>query len=488
MRKYLSTPKELVEELVEELVDLSNSKELVDKKSNKLWKKRLEKGKYGCPEDDWTEAEEYFKKHWWEVLWWKFIKSRKLPLVVVFGLIISILFLLVKLPSWTEFSQNIITEETRQQNNKKGQFTENIIKYHQPEKRFLDWSNLIVRFTIPCLLSFLGWQFQKIDKKKAEDNLSEEAIINYLDSIAKLLLDKELQKELYSDFKIILNKKSRKSFAHAKITSFDNEDNDNHVHDVARIRTITILRRLEGDKKRQALIIRFLRDAELYDFIFRNANLSIINLKEAALKGANFQKANLGNAILNKAALEEADFQATNLANANLAQANLAGANLAGAVLFATNLQETNLEGAQLGGTQLGGANLKQAILHKAKLEGAQLGGANLKQAVLRNAKLNPKPNAKLEEVTVLKKANLQQAILAGANLAGANLAGANLQQAVLVETRNRTSKQIKSARFWEKAIYKGDWNDEKKAWEPTSDNTKFIEYLKKGVTEFRYD
>ena len=175
-----------------------------------------------------------------------------------------------------------------------------------------------------------------------------------------------------------------------------------------------------------------------------DANLGEANLQEADLGKANLQEADLG-----KANLQEANLGGANLQEANLGEANLQDANLGGA-----NLQEANLGGAnlQLGEADLMAGNLAKAILQDADLWGAnfQLGGANLQNAFL-------------------FRANLQDALLLGANLQDAYLEGANL-----------TNEQIKLTCFWRGAIYKGEWNEEKKTYvaiEPN--NTNFIEELK---------
>ncbi len=281
---------------------------------------------------------------------------------------------------------------------------------------------------VPILIAVIGHQLEQRDKERADeqkrrdkkradeqaelergiakDNSSEEAIQAYIDNMAKLLLDKELRKELFPNINDKLNPSGY----------------DNPVRDVARTQTITILRRLEGDQERQIRIIHFLRDTELYEFIFENANLSTINLK-----GSQLSKANLQEATLYKA----------NLQKANLYEANLQEA----------NLYEANLQGAKL---------------HEASLQEVDLSKANLQEANL-------------------SKANLQEADLSEANLQEADLSEANLQETVLVGVEKLTFKQIKLACYWEKAIYKGEWNRDKKIWiaiEP--DNTKFIEELKK--------
>ena len=130
--------------------------------------------------------------------------------------------------------------------------------------------------------------------------------------MAKILLNKERRKELFS-------------YEELKPLYIDNS-----VHDVAQVITITILRRLglkgdelEADKERQERqerIIAFLKDANLYRFIFIKAHLSEINLSGAYLR------TNLHGAYLKKADLHGADLKEANLERANLERANLVDA------------------------------------------------------------------------------------------------------------------------------------------------------------------
>jgi anion-transporting ArsA/GET3 family ATPase len=65
-----------------------------------------------------------------------------------------------------------------------------------------------------------------------------------------------------------------------------------------------------------------------------------------------------------------------------------------------------------------------------------------------------------------LDGANLDGAILNGAILFGANLDGANLNEANLYGAVGLNPERIKSACFWEKAIYTGSkWDKDKKLW-----------------------
>ena len=120
------------------------------------------------------------------------------------------------------------------------------------------------------------------------------------------------------------------------------------------------------------------------------------------------------------------------------------------------------------------GSNLQNALLWHANLQNSKLEGVILENARLSRANLQ---NARLSH------ANLQNGVLIYANLQNAVLTYANLQQAILIEIENLTPQQIKSACFWDKAIYKGKWNRVKRKYvaiEP--DNTNYIEELKKDT------
>ena len=148
---------------------------------------------------------------------------------------------------------------------------------------------------------------------------------------------------------------------------------------------------------------------------------------------------------------ETNDFAGDNLAETtdfskikilDLSRTNLRGANLNGANLNRANLWEANLNGANLNRANLYRAELKGANLIRANLKGANLDGANL-----------------------LNRANLNRGILTTgwliANLDEANLNGANLNGAV-----GLNPEQIKSACFWERAIYtQAKWDKDKKLW-----------------------
>ena len=175
---------------------------------------------------------------------------------------------------------------------------------------------------------------------------------------------------------------------------------------IAQSRTLITLRQLDG--RRKGLLVSFLSEAKL---INQAPELkTIIKLEGADLNSAQLQNINLRNINLNKA---------------NLIQADLEGANLGGA----------QLKNAKLTGIKLQNTSLEHVDLTKAKVDSANLQKANLTGANLTGA-------------------NLQKANLTGANLQKTNISEANISTAQLYGVKDLTNTQIKSACYWEKAIY----------------------------------
>lgn len=210
-----------------------------------------------------------------------------------------------------------------------------------------------------------------LDREIARDRQNEEALQAYFSHMADLLLKEKLSKA-------------------------SNEE----VRNVARVRTLTVVRGL--DAKRKGSVLLFLKDSELID---REA---VIDLSGADLSGASVPAASLNRVNLSEANLSGADLSAANLNKAYLSGTNLSGANLSGADLGGADLFEANLSGA----------NLARAKLGEGKLLGADLRGSCLNNADLREADLSG--------------VNLNVGDLVGANLRGAKLLGADLREADL--------------------------------------------------------
>jgi uncharacterized protein YjbI with pentapeptide repeats len=224
-------------------------------------------------------------------------------------------------PDWTGFGEYIGPEVPQNQK-------------FQRAKTLWDWMQLLI---IPVVLAggvywlnesarqseqAIADQRAQIERNIASDNIQETALQTYLDRMTELLLDKKLRES----------------------------ENNSEVRAVARARTLTVLRRLGGDRK--GALLRFLYEADLLhkDKIvidLRGADLSEVGLSETDLSGANLRGAHLS--------------------ETNLGWANLFGANLIFADLFRANLSEANLSKAGLRGTDLSEADLTGADLTGAK-------------------------------------------------------------------------------------------------------------------------
>jgi hypothetical protein len=197
-------------------------------------------------------------------------------------------------------------------------------------KTLWDWIQLLV---VPLVLAIgafiLNRSERTIERQIAEDRQREVALQTYLDRMADLLLKDKLR-----------TTKKRE------------------VRDVARIRTLTVLRGL--DKRRKGIVLRFLYEAGL---ISKEPiiNLDRADLKGAYLAGANLNGANLTGSFLSEAFLEGVDLSGAKLNKVFLDKAFLGGANLSGADLTEAYLTETNLIGVNLTGAKILERQLRSA-------------------------------------------------------------------------------------------------------------------------------
>jgi uncharacterized protein YjbI with pentapeptide repeats len=309
--------------------------------------------------------------------------------------LISFIFVAILLPTlsiyysklytleWSGFGPDSNKSKTLEKNIKDGKvisLKEIEAENFQSAKTLWDWLGLSGTLAIPVVL----FQFQRGEQRRSEEraklenqqtemqvqfeqgiaanNLREEVLQGYIDRMSELLIDQGIRTELLLD------------------KTKDNDSNqDNPVRDVARIRTITILRRLEGDTERQDRVLHFLRDAELLEFLLSHANLKSVNLSNTDLRGIN-----LTNADFTFANLRGANLKASHLHNTNLTSADLTGANLSGAFLTQANLNDANLQSANLEGAWVG-CLFDNGMFCKVKLDNANLDQANLQN--IRNYK-----------------------------------------------------------------------------------------------------
>lgn len=324
------------------------------------------------------------------------------------------------------------------------------IEHIESEKTFWDWLELSSVLAIPIVLhlfqtneqrradkraEFEKEQAEKLAKNEkdiAEANLREDAFQIYIDKMSQLLINKKNQSEL-----------------------FDHKYKDNPVKDIVRVRTTTILRRLEKDIERQYRIFHFLGDTELLPFLLSNANLSGLNLSALNFPNINFTKANLS--------------------EANLSEANLSGANLSKANLSGANLSKANLSGANLYGANFTNANLSNANLKKSHIQDTTFINTDLSNAILESARTWYFPNNELDELgeeftneedlnsyldqTIIEKdgkayIDSYDIIFYEADFSGAILTKADLKFANFIGAKNLTPEQLQKAKNWNEAIY----------------------------------
>jgi uncharacterized protein YjbI with pentapeptide repeats len=305
--------------------------------------------------------------------WFKSHKTRFLLVLLTLLLTVSMLRYECKQLTWAGWTgfgkdENKSIEKTFQ--NEKLTTIKEITTY-QSAKNLWDWLGLAGVIAIPIVLFRFQQQQQQKSEKQAEvekeiaaKNLREEALQNYIDKIAELLIDKKL--------KLLL-----KHLSDGSITKDDPELDA--ALDVARARTLSILRRLDGDVVRKGSVVRFLIDTELIENLdlLKDADLNGVDLSGTNLSGTDLSGAKLSGAILLRTNLSSANLSRVWLKDAKLIGANLAGANLSKAILLRANLLNADLTGT----------NFSSAYLREANLYGVDLKGANFSQTRLESVK-----------------------------------------------------------------------------------------------------
>ena len=218
----------------------------------------------------------------------------------------------------------------------------------QSAKTLWDWLKLLI---VPAMLALIGYLFSlsqnRATERATQERGRDEALQAYLDKMAELLIDGHI---------------------HEKADQYDT------TRITARARTLAVLRRLDGERKRTVLL--FLREARLinrYDFLdpekggevryyahyigLEDADLSETDLDGARLiSTSGIEPISLKGADLKGAKLSGADLRGSELRNANLSGADLTSADLSRTNLSRANLSDVDLCGADLGAANLGGA------------------------------------------------------------------------------------------------------------------------------------
>jgi uncharacterized protein YjbI with pentapeptide repeats len=268
-----------------------------------------------------------------------------------------------------------------------------------------------------------------------------DALQAYLDEMGQLLLDEV--------------RPLRQS---ATASELRPETVDDQARTLARVRTLTVLPRLNGERKRS--ILQFLYESSLIIKGHVVVALKGADLTAADLTAANLSRADLGEVDLSKAELHavnlgEADLENADLTDASLSAANLHGVYLGGAYVRRAYLHATNLLRANLSSADLSEAYLHAANLHKVDLTGAYLSDANLSGADLRDADLS---GADLRR-TDLSDADLRDADLSGADLRDVNPIKTYLS-ALILRRANLSGADLRDGDFRDADLREADLRD----------------------------
>jgi len=207
-------------------------------------------------------------------------------------------------------------------------------------------------------------QRAEAERKLANQRAQDEALQAYLDQISTLLLEEDLR----------------------------DSEAGSEVRTLARARTLTVLRRMDGARK--GSILQFLAESELIvkdDIVL---DLSGADLHEVILNDADLSGTELSGLDFNPPPYDgPAQLFGTNLSDADLSYAILGATDLHNARLLRTDLSYANLGEAYLRGADLSDANLSHARLEKTLLydrrfpeDTADLSGADLSYVYLKDA------------------------------------------------------------------------------------------------------
>ncbi|MCZ8125813.1 MAG: pentapeptide repeat-containing protein [Microcystis sp. LE19-114.1B] len=477
--------------------------ELHQIKAHEFYQKRLASGKEGNEIDDWQQAKEYFSQHPRAILAWNlkmpYRRGKRLIKRLLLSLqsLVRVAWKLLIFPFWL-FQQipGLFAREDKDSRT----FAIEVVK------TIISALGLIATLSagIGLFVNYLNSQAERqlIQERLITERFSkaveqignpkEEVVIGGIYSLERIA--KDSPKDQWTIMEVLTSYIRKNSPIPSNIEQLEPEERQEALEKLPSVSipvqaALTVIgrRKVEndqaGDNLAETTDPNKIKILDLSRTNLRGANLNGANLNRAYLEGANLYLANLNGAYLIGAKLTQAKLTQANLTEANLNRANLIEAKLNGAVLIEANLNGAYLNGAYLNGAYLGGAGLGGANLNGAYLNGAYLNGAYLNGAYLNGAYLNG---------AYLNRANLNRANLIGANLNGAYLEEANLNGAYLIGANlNRANlwgaevdpKQIKSACFWESAIYtQAKWDKDKQLWvaaDPKA-NQREIEKLKR--------
>ena len=207
-----------------------------------------------------------------------------------------------------------------------------------PAKTAWDWLQLLV---IPIVLTIGGLAFSNVQSQQEQTRREDQAEVDR--SIALDARRDSILESYVSDMGALL---------------LDRNIEDEDAALVARTRTLTALRSLDGARK--GLVLQFLYDARLIGYRSED-DVGVVTYQDQAVVS------------LAGADLRDADLRFTDLAGAVLTDVDLTRA-----ILTGSRLERSNLEGSRISAACLNGALLTDANVAKSNFSLADLRGANV--------------------------------------------------------------------------------------------------------------
>src|SRR6266568_7127478 len=272
--------------------------------------------------------------------WRKQIKKHPVATVLIpllaAVIVLIILSILGYIFNWGWSGLNVYTVDVKLNPTKGNSLPTNITVY-LPFKTLYDWLQLLI---IPAVLAVAGYVIN-LTISRGEQAATEQRAQSEREVAEKRAdTERQIAKERYEQDQQIALDKQRQDLLQAYLDRMSElllekglrtSQADAEVRNVARTRTISVLRQLDA-----------VRVGDVFTF-----------LNEAGLMETPEPIVRLGDANLSKVNWSEAD-----LTDANLSVANLSGANLSNALLGNVDLSNAFLDGADLSNAQVWFANL----------------------------------------------------------------------------------------------------------------------------------
>lgn len=384
---------------------------------------------------------------------WKYVFSSKWSTYVLFTLIICfVIFLITRINynnpylGFSKFSYKLDDNE-----------------FFIPAKTLWDWLELLI---IPIALVLGGYflnrsekrleiklaeEKAKTDRKIAEVRNQEIILGEYFDRMSDLLIEKQIH----------------------------GSESDSVVRDVARTRTLSVLRRIYPDRK--AIVLKFLYESEL--IIKKQEREPLITLKDADLQGLELEKTEFFDIDLSGANLFLAKFKDVRFINSNLNDIDFSNSSvefcffnnveLMNSVFDFIKLNNVSFDKCNFNGFSSKAMEIINSSIINSDLSNAEIKSAEIKSVEFKNneivntdcennmfeevqlEKLDFKlsnlsntifKNCDLREVN-LKEVRLVKSIFDGVKITDCNLKDTDFERSTLIDTIIENSNQ-ESARF----------------------------------------